>query len=463
LPYGVGYSTADRLTDVPDDRSLAAVLRDLRDGWRILALAVVVGALAGLLATLRQPDRYQAEGSVVVSPARFLDPIGTDALPALTDTVVELSSREAVLEPAAAAYIDAAPDEATRTRRSEQATLGWLREHARARRVGTSSVIELSTTASTARDAQDLGRAFVTSLTRFVRDARTGEPPSGSDDPGGVGLVVLGSGEPTGKISPTLLRNLFLGINAGLIFGIVLALALAGRRRRRGAAQAAAALGVPSLGQLQPGTDDHGRGLLATHNLLEALAAPKGTLTVCLTGTPTSGRIADVAESLVRSLDRAGNRALLVDADTERKVLSRRFGGAERPGLLDAAAHGSDPRRLVLTTRPAPGSADAPVHLLPAGIPSNAPLAPHLVRRLLERLTLQFNLVIIGGPPLGEAEDVGRLVSAADCWLLVADVNLTAGRLGDARMLMERTGTPMMGTLGVDGAVIPSRQPTSAG
>jgi len=447
---------------VPDDRSLAAVLRDLRDGWRILGLAIAVGALAGLLATVRQPDRYQTEGSVVVSPARFLDPIGTDALPALTDTVVELSSREAVLEPAAADYIDAAPDEATRTRRSEQATLEWLRRNTRARRVGTSSVIEMSTTASTARDAQDLGRAFVTSLTRFVRDARTGDPRSGDDNPVGVGLVVLGSGEPTGKISPTLLRNVFLGINAGLICGIVLVLALAGRRRRRGAAQAAAALGVPSLGQLQPGTDGHGGALLATHNLLEALAGPRGTLTVCLTGA-SSGRIGDVAESLVRSLDRAGNRALLVDADTERRALSRRLGGAERPGLLDAVAHGSDPRRLVLTTRPAPGSVDAPVHLLPAGTPSSAELATHLLRRLLERLTLQFNLVIISGPPLGEAEDIEHLVSAADCWLLVADANLTAGRLGDARVLMERTGTPMMGTLGVDGAVNPSRQPTSVG
>ena len=102
------------VTDVPDDRSLAALLRDVRDAWRVLALTVLACGLAGLLATLAQADRFAAEGSVVVSPARFLDPDGTDALPALTDTVVELSSREAVLEPTGAAYIDAARDAGTR-------------------------------------------------------------------------------------------------------------------------------------------------------------------------------------------------------------------------------------------------------------------------------------------------------------------------------------------------------------
>jgi capsular polysaccharide biosynthesis protein len=440
------------VTDVADDRSLATVVRDLRDAWRIIVLAVVACTLAGLLATLAQTDRYQAQGSVVVSPARFLDPGGTDALPALTDTVAELSSREAVLGPAGADYVTASRDEATRARRSQEATLTWLRLNTRAQRVGTSSVVELSATGSTARDAQDLARAFVSSLTRFVREARTGEAPSADGGPVGIGLVVLGAGELTGKISPTPLRNLFIGINAGLILGIVLALAMASRRRRQGAAQAAVELGVPCLGDVRPGAEVHGGGLFATHNLLEALSGPSGTLTVLLTGTSTSGRIADVAESLVRSLDRAGNRALLVDADGERRTLSRRLGAGERPGLLDAVAHGTDARRLVFTTPPAPQSDQAPVRLLPAGTPSSTELDRHRLRRLLERLGLQFNLVVISGPPLGDAADLGVLVSAADCWLLVADVNLTSRRLGEARALMERSGTPMMGTLGVDGA-----------
>ncbi len=439
---------------------MAALLRDIRDAWRVVALGIVVGGLIGLLATLIQTDRYRAEGSVVVSPARFLDPDGTDALPALTDTVVELSSREAVLRPTGEAYVAAVADRSTRVRRSQQATLVWLRLNTQARRVGTSSVIEMSASGATAGDARDLARAFVASLDTFVRNARTGEVVSSDRGPVGVGLVVLGPGELTGQVSPTPLRNLFLGVNAGLLVGVLLALAAASRRRRRGAAQAAAELGVPSLGDVRSGGDAAAGGLFATHNLLEALSG-SGTLAVLLTGTSASEGIADVAESLVRSLNRSGNRTLLVDADVERRTLSRRLGATERPGLLDAVADGADPLRLVFTARPPQESVEGPVRLLPVGTASSVALDALRLRRILERLRLQFNLVIIGGPPLGDEVDLALLVSAADCWLLVADVSLTPRRLADVRTLMERSSTPMMGTLGVDGAARGFRQPAT--
>jgi Mrp family chromosome partitioning ATPase len=450
------------VTDVPDDRSLAALLRDVRDAWRVLAVTVLVCGLAGLLATFAQADRFAATGSVVVSPARFLDPDGTDALPALTDTVVELSSREAVLEPTSAAYIDASRDAGTRARRTREATLDWVRLNTQARRVGTSSVIEMSATGSTAADARDLVRAFVSSLTTFVRDARTGGATSADGGPVGIGLVVLGAGELRGKVSPTPLRNLFLGINAGLILGVVLALAVASRRRHKSAAQAAAELGVPSLGEVRPGAPEPGGGLFATHNLLEALSGPNGTLAVLLTGTSTGERIADVAESLARSLDRSGNRTVLVDAGGEGRALSRRLGVAERPGLLDAVAYTTDVNPLVFTTRAADTSGESPLRVLPAGTHSGVALQADGLRRVLERLRLQFNLVVISGPALEDAADLPVLVAMADCWLLVADVNLTSRRLGDVRALMERSATPMMGTLGIDGAGRSSRQPTTA-
>ena len=232
-----------------------------------------------------------------------------------------------------------------------------MRLNTQARRVGTSSVVEMSATGSTAADARDLVRAFVSSLTTFVREARTGGATSADGGPVGIGLVVLGAGELSGKVSPTPLRNLFLGVNAGLILGIVLALSVASRRRHKSAAQAAAELGVPSLGEVRPGAHGPGGGLFATHNLLEALSGSNGTLAVLLTGTSTGERIADVAESLVRSLDRSGNRTVLVDADGERRALSRRLGVAERPGLLDAVAYTTDVGALVFTTRPADASA----------------------------------------------------------------------------------------------------------
>jgi Mrp family chromosome partitioning ATPase len=450
---------------VPQDRSLDALLRDVRDARWILVLAVVVGALAGVLATLLQTERYLAQGSVVVSPARFLDPNGTDALPALTDTVVELSSREAVLRPTGSAYVAAAPDAGARLRRSREATLDWLQQSARARRVGTSSVIEMSGTASTARDAEDLSRAFVSSLTAFVRRARTGEPSPSTDGPVGVGLVTLGSGELVGQVSPTPARNLFAGISAGLIVGVVLAVALGPRRRRRGAAQTAADLGVPSLGAFRPGGQRQGAGLLATHNLLEALSASRGTLAVVLTGSTSSERIGEVAEAVVRSLDIAGNRALLIDGDRDRSAVSRRLGTAERPGLLDGVANGTDVSRKVITVHPPAMAGEAPVHVLPAGAPPvfGTALDARGLQPALDRLRQQFNFLIISGPALEhDAGQLAILVSVADCWLLVTDADVIAADLADARALMEHSPTPMMGILAVDGSASSNQHPAVA-
>lgn len=438
-----------------EDRSLSALVGDLRRAWRIVVAAALVGAAAGLLATATQVPRYRAEGSVVVSPARFLDPVGTDALPALSDTIVELASSEAVLAPTASGYVLAASPGSDRARRAREATPAWVDQSTRAVRVGESSVLELSATGATARDALDLSRAFVSALTKFVQ-ARASEGQTADAPPAGVGLVVLSAGELLGKVSPTPVRNVLIGLNAGVLLGIVLALTF-GRRRGRAPGDAAAELGVPSLGAVRPGRREPGGGVLATLKLLESLSRPTGPVRVLLTGTVPADRIAEVAVTLVRSCEDFGQPALLVDADLESRALSRRLRAPDRAGpwsLAGGEASVEDMSHEVVLA-PALDHDGAPsVHLLPAGTTPAAGvvLDAVMVRSLFEAIESRFDVVVVSGPPLGPDRNLPVLVSTCDCWVLVADDGVPGPAIRDARALMLAVATPMIGMLDADGA-----------
>jgi Mrp family chromosome partitioning ATPase len=452
--------------NVPEERSLGAFLRTVRDGWPLVVAAVVACTVLALLATLLQPERHRASGEVVVSPAAFLDPDGTDALPALTDTIVQLSSSPAVLGPTASGYIAAAPDGRKLAERTETATPAWVRANTRARRVGTSSVVELSATGADERDAVDLTRSFVSSLSEFVQSARREGAQPDSSDAGGARLVVLGEGDHDGQISPTPARNVLVGINAGLILGVLLAFALGDRRRRRGPSEAAEALGVPSLGVLEPGVEAGGTGMHATEQLLTAVSGPGGDLVVVLTGSASSEHIAEAAETLARSLARRGYRTLIIDGDRETQALARRLGADQQRGLsavLDGLAAAVEAEVLVVGEEPAGADGDAPVHVLPmGGAPAAAVADADALRRAVDELLLHYDVVVISGPPLGRDDALPVLISVADCWLLLADGDVTPRRLADARALMEQSGTPVMGMLGIDRGSGSSRRAATA-
>src|SRR5437879_2162162 len=62
------------------DRGLLEWLALVRDGKIALGIAVALGILVGILATVLQKTEYEAQGSVVVSSAKgFLSPENADA------------------------------------------------------------------------------------------------------------------------------------------------------------------------------------------------------------------------------------------------------------------------------------------------------------------------------------------------------------------------------------------------
>src|SRR5205823_12137361 len=107
----------------------------------------------------------------------------------------------------------------------------------------TSSILKITATASSQTESSQLATAAGQALAQVVN--ATGQ----SSGAPGIFVQIFAPPEANGKVSPTPARNLFIGGDAGLILGIVAALALGARRRRlRRPEDIADALGAPLIG-----------------------------------------------------------------------------------------------------------------------------------------------------------------------------------------------------------------------
>lgn len=434
-----------------ESRTVGSWIREIRAGWPALAGTVVVCLVLAVVATIRQPDLYGATGAVVVSPERFLQSEGTDALPALTENVVRLSSTQAVLLPAAQAYARAGgtPDETAERRRT--ATLKWLRDHVKVQEVGTSSVVEITGTATTRDQAMDLTRSVVEALTRFVRETRGDQPsPTGEPEPPS-GLIVLSSAESEGRVSPTPVRNLFVGLNLGLLIGALLALVLGRARLRSDPSHVADSLGVPLLAVARGGRGGEEEAITAAQRVLEGRARD-GSMVVLLTGTANPDRIAQVATRLGVSLCLGtGKRALLVDGDLSGRAMSRQLRLADRPGVSDLLVPGVNSNELEQSVVPLyePSDESATMAVLPAGPPVDVGDATDIARfpSVIEPLKDEFDFFVVTGPDVTKTNELFALVSTSQYCLLVTDGGVSPQRLAAARALRQDARPGAMGLI----------------
>src|SRR5207245_2607980 len=133
-----------------------------------------------------------------------------------------------------AEYVAIAPDPGTRARRQSEIKLKWLTAHIHAQQVADSGIVDLSGTGKTQKDARDLARAGAHALERAVGTGPGSvAQPTPSVRPSSRGGLVVRDFRTTdeGQVSPTPLRNLLLGGNAGLVLGIVAGLLLGATRR----------------------------------------------------------------------------------------------------------------------------------------------------------------------------------------------------------------------------------------
>jgi Mrp family chromosome partitioning ATPase len=422
----------------PATRSLLDWIRVLRDGLPALIVCILLGILAGIIATGLQPTEYRSDATLVAGSSRgFLEPEWADGLAPVAGTVTRLASSALVLQGAARDYVAAARDPRTARRRRGQTSIKWLRDHLEARQVADSAIVEISGKAETQGDARVLTEAGARSLEHAIVTGPGSSVPvrpttRGRPNPASRGLTVRDfRTSDEGQISPTPLRNVLLGGNVGLMLGIVAGLALGVRRRRlRNPDEMAAELGIPVLASVRARDARKGgvpRAIQAARARLQRLGQQDRGTVFLLTGTTRPERAAELGEALARSFA-ASSRTVLVDADLSGQYASRHLDVDGLPGLGDLL-NGRGPQHQnllrpeqVLVTTVNGTDSEPEIEVLPAGEPPSdvaAALSGSALARSIQSLRLRYEFVIVIGPTFDRPEELIPLSSVTDWSVLI--------------------------------------------
>jgi capsular exopolysaccharide synthesis family protein len=294
-----------------------------------------------------------------------------------------------------------------------------------------------------------------------TQPAATPQQPS-PNTPIARATIVEQPGVPDSPIKPVPVRNMAMGLAAGLLLGTGVALTReAADRTVRDRAKLERLSNLPTLAEL-PGRrgsaprfgtdisfDDAVRGLRA--RLLRALEP--GARRVLLTAPFGGEGTTTTSVNLARAFAESGEEALLVEGDTRRPVIAGLLKVDSGEGLgnvlstpdiaADAVKPTSIPKLFILAARAVRRDT----------LPSSAYL-PEVLDKVLRDVSATFDRTVIDGPPVLATADSGLLAGAAQATVLVVRAGRTTeDELTDALTALRAAGADVVGTVLTDARI----------
>lgn len=287
----------------------------------------------------------------------------------------------------------------------------------------------------------------------------TGLPQPSPTLPVARATVIEQPGIPDSPIKPVPMRNMAMGLAAGLLLGTGVALTReAADRTVRDRADLERLSELPTLAELpgKRGTaprfgtnisfDDAVRGLRA--RLLRAMEP--GTRRVLLTAPFGGEGTTTTAVNLARAFAESGEEALLVEGDTRRPVIAGLLKVDSGEGLGNALA---DPD--IATEAVKPTSIPRLFTLAARAVrrdtlPSSAYL-PEVLDKVMQDVSASFDRTVVDGPPVLATADSGLLAAAVQATVLVVRAGRTTeDELSDALIALRAAGADVVGTVLTD-------------
>ncbi|SNT01300.1 polysaccharide biosynthesis tyrosine autokinase [Rhodococcoides kyotonense] len=424
--------------------------RILRAGWWIVALVTVLGIVGGFVYSMVSPDRYQACARLFVTTEG-----GSSVGEAYQNN---LFSQERVNSYAGLATSTQVAQRAV-DQLQQPMTANELRDRLTATPIEKTVLLDLCATDSDPEVARALTNAVAGQLTQVVQELETsqrgGSPAAGA-------TIVDQADVPSSPMGTGLLSLLVLGGVAGLLVGVLAALArglmdrsVRDRSRAEDISGRAVLGGIPFDAE-RPSTPVStfarmGEPLRALRTNIRFLGAgsPPRVITVT-SGSAGEGRTS-TAIDLAAVLAEAGHKVLLVGGDMRTPELAERLGIAQTRGLSTVLSgeHRADDaiHRDVING----------VSVLPAGpVPPNPSelLGSDRAQVLLESLRGDYRYVVIDTPPLLDVTDGAILTALADGALVLARIGRTT------REQLRRTIKVLGGVGGTVLGVVTTFEPT---
>jgi capsular exopolysaccharide synthesis family protein len=276
-----------------------------------------------------------------------------------------------------------------------------------------------------------------------VARARVVEPPRVPDRP----------------VTPAPMRNMVMGLAAGVLLGIAVALTREASDRTVSNREKLEQLsGVPTLAELpgKRGTvprfgtdvtfDDAVRGFVARLRRAMGPDARRVLLAAPFGGEGTT----TTALNLSRAFAELGQDVLLVEGDTRRPVIAGLLNVDSGEGLGNALAHPEIAGEAVRATPIANLFTLASRSVRRETLPCSA-YPPEVIDDVLRDLSSQFNLVVVDGPPILATADTALLSGAVQATVLVVRARrTTADELKDALTALRAAGAEIVGTVLTD-------------
>jgi capsular exopolysaccharide synthesis family protein len=261
----------------------------------------------------------------------------------------------------------------------------------------------------------------------------------------GQAQVIQRADVPSSPSSPKPVRNGVIGIFAGLLLGIALAIALEQLDRRvRSAEEFEELLGVPLLAQI-PKSDGFISGATSPipappleaefFNILgttmQRLDHGAGVDSVLITSPTAELGKTTIALNLALAAARAGSRTLFLEVDLRRPTVADRLGIPSERNLVRALSEDL-PLSKVVQSIPVPLSDTDEEHVeldvVVAGPQSRD--APRLIeseqmQRLVDEAESAYDLVIVDSPPAGLISDGIALLSMVETAVVVCRLGTT--------------------------------------
>lgn len=394
-------------------------LRIIRRDWLLILATTLVGLIVGGSASVLTKPTYTAETQlfVAISSSGSVQELqqGNTFSQARVQSYVKTVVSPLVLQPA----ID---------------SLGLTSSPAElAKRVKASTdlntvLIDISVSDQSAVQAAATAQAIATSLISKVDDLE--RPKNGGSSPISLSITKPATA-PTSPSAPNTRLNLVVALLAGLVIGLMAALARSALDVRvRGEADLRRVTGAPLLGGISFDQDATRKPLITQApsqsprtesfrqlrtNLQFANVAGKARSVLVTSSLPGEGK-STTATNLAIAMAQAGQSVCLVDADLRRPMVSE-YLGLERNAGLTTALVGSVGVNDLLQ----PWGEDDLYVLTSGQIPPNPSelLGSEAMKNLLAQLEQIFDAVVIDAPPLLPVTDAAVLSQVVGGVMLV--------------------------------------------
>ncbi|UTT65370.1 polysaccharide biosynthesis tyrosine autokinase [Janibacter sp. CX7] len=408
----------------------------IRQRWRLIVACVVLAVAAAVAVTLTTTPVYEAQARIYMSAERTSGSSNGSVFVLTSedlDTYVSILDTPAVLGP---------------LRRE----LGLEPGHpiqVSAQTSGSTSILNITARASDGEEAADVANEVGPQLGKVAGEFSTLLKSSGQKV---VSTPIQPATAPSRPVSPDPVRNIGLGLLAGLVLGLGLAFIrhaldtkVRGEEDIRAHSDAPMLAGLPlesrgsKRGLISVEEDPHGRHAEAVRRLRTNLMFVDVTTGrhsfVVTSAVPGEGKTT-TAVNLALAMADSGRRTLLVDADLRNPSVAKTLGMEGSVGLTTVLLGDADVHDVIQTW----GSAGMDV--LPAGaIPPNPSelLGSAPMEALLTRLVQEYDFVLIDSPPVVPVIDAVVIERLTGGLLMVVGVDRTKKK--DLTAALKQLGT----------------------